>query len=181
MSGGHQGSILDQLLFLIFINDLPDDIICNPNLFADDVSLNTVMYDKNTCTKNLRDVLYRFYAWSVKWKMVFNPDTNKPVESIVLTNRSHCRIGQFPHQENPSLEQRRRLGKTVSFAEGKSQHHDTICYAFWKPFVIWTGSVCFNYKSKPTRASRHYAYFSKRMCTRPGDILQQSGELQMVQ
>ena len=39
----------DQLLALLFffINDLPDNLNCNPKLFDDDVSLNAVMYDDN--------------------------------------------------------------------------------------------------------------------------------------
>ena len=46
------------------------------------------MYDKNKCTKYLKHDLHRLYEWSVKWKMIFNPDPTKPAEEVIFTNRN---------------------------------------------------------------------------------------------
>ena len=42
-------------LFLIFVNDLLDELVCNPKLFADYVFLISLMHDQNSCTQSLRD------------------------------------------------------------------------------------------------------------------------------
>ena len=52
-SGVPQGSVLCPLLFLVFINDPPEHLIFNPKLFADDVSLNAIMYDEKYSTESI--------------------------------------------------------------------------------------------------------------------------------
>ena len=41
----HKGSILGPLLFLVYINDLPDNIESIAKLFADDTSLSSTVYN----------------------------------------------------------------------------------------------------------------------------------------
>ena len=76
-AGVPQGSILGPLLFLIYINDLPENLVSNPKLFADDTSLFSIISNKHLSAQNLNEDLNKINHWTFQWKMSFNPDPSK--------------------------------------------------------------------------------------------------------
>ena len=55
LDGVPQGSILSQLLFFVYINNLSDGLQCNSKVFPDDTSLFTVVYNINKATNDLNN------------------------------------------------------------------------------------------------------------------------------
>ena len=86
-AGAPQGSILDRLLFLIYINDLTDGLRCNVKLFADDTSIFTVVYDPHTAALDMNHDLNLIKLWALKWRMSFNPDPNKQEVEMTFSKK----------------------------------------------------------------------------------------------
>ena len=63
-AGVPQGSILGPLLFLIYINDLPENLVSNPELFADDISLFSVIRNKQSLAQSLNEDLNEINHWA---------------------------------------------------------------------------------------------------------------------
>ena len=76
-SGVPQGSVLGPLLFLIYINDLPDGITSMCKIFADDASLFSKVFDVNKSVTELNTDLEKISQLAYHWKMQFNPDPSK--------------------------------------------------------------------------------------------------------
>ena len=71
LSGVPQGSVLGTLLFLIYINDLDDNIISNVLKFADDTKVFRKVNNDGD-KQHLQNDLDRLVKWSEKWQMLFN-------------------------------------------------------------------------------------------------------------
>ena len=113
MSEIPQGSVLGLLLFLIYINDLPDGINSLCKIFADDTSLFSKVSDIHKSASNLNDNLEKINYWDYQWKMQFNPDPNKQANEVIFSrktssnNLSHppikfnnINISNCPHQKH---------------------------------------------------------------------------------
>ena len=85
ISGVQQGSVLQPLLFLIYINDLPYGIsLCK--IFADDKFLFSKVHNLNKSVNKLNADLEKIGQLAYRWKMQFNPDSNKQEKLFFLIN-----------------------------------------------------------------------------------------------
>ena len=70
-SGVPQGSILGPLLFLIYVNDIPENVKSTAKLFADDTKLYRKIENKRDC-ETLQEDLNSLACWSNQWLLRFN-------------------------------------------------------------------------------------------------------------
>ena len=95
LAGVPQGSILGPHLFLIYINDLPNELKSNAKLFADDTSLYTIVKDKNESANILNNDLQLISKWGYQWKMLFN---SEPAQEVLFSRKK-----QLQNHPNISL------------------------------------------------------------------------------
>ena len=87
-SGVPQGSVLGPLFFLIYTNDLPDNLESNCKIFADDTSLFYKVFDKHVSRATLNKHLELINNWVFQWKIQFNPDRNKQAQELYFSKKA---------------------------------------------------------------------------------------------
>lgn len=70
-SGVPQGSVLGPLLFIIYINDLPDVVKSHCKLFADDAKLYKQIANVQDF-EAIQEDLFELCRWTLKWQLFFN-------------------------------------------------------------------------------------------------------------
>ena len=74
------GLCLGSTVFLVYINDLVENVNCDVKMFADDTSLCLVVEDERRSANELNADLDRVQSWAWQWKMQLN--VNKTEEAV---------------------------------------------------------------------------------------------------
>ena len=92
--GVPQGSNLNPLLFLIYVNDMPNPTHhqTNKSQFADDSSKWTVSKNIDLAVKCLQRDLGKLARWCATWRIKLNPEKNK----VIIFSKSQTAIRAEP-------------------------------------------------------------------------------------
>ena len=79
---------MGPLLFLTYINDLPNGLQSNPKIFADDTSLFSTVQDITRSTVSPNNDLTKISELTVHWKMNFNRVPSKQAQGLLFSRKA---------------------------------------------------------------------------------------------
>ena len=95
LAGVPKGLILGPLLFLIYINDLPDNLKSLAILFVNDTLLFSAVHDPSKSEKFLNNDFQKISDQTFKWKMLFNSNVIKQAQEVIFSCKSIKQITQL--------------------------------------------------------------------------------------
>ena len=124
ISGIPQGSVLGPILFVIFINDMPDMVESMCQLFADDAKIfrNVHIRDEASNLKLQKD-LDNLYQWSQKWQLPFNTSKCKVLH---LGHNNPCHQYKMNGQKLQMIEEEKDLGVVIDNELKFHNHTSTV-------------------------------------------------------
>ena len=123
-SGVPQGSVLGPLLFLIYINDIADNVQSDCLLYADDTSLFDVVDDPTASAVKLNSDLERICDWAKRWLITINASKTKCMTFSVKRFKPFHPFVLFDNEVIDEVMQHTHLG--VTLASNLS----------WKPHIL---------------------------------------------
>ena len=120
-AGVPQGSVLGPLLFLVYVNDIADELTSLTRLFADDTSVGSSSMNLNRTIMRTNCDLDKISKWARKWLVKFNPSkTDIMVFSNI--NLPFEPIFQFENNMINTVKEHKHLGLTFQ-SNGKWTEH----------------------------------------------------------
>ena len=124
ISGIPQGTVLGPLLFVIYINDLLDEINSNGFLFADDTKIFQQITSRHDAL-SLQSDLAKLEEWSNTWMLNFHPDKCHVLTLGKIENIMHTHHYTINAQELEHVFEEKDLGVTFDFELSFEEHITT--------------------------------------------------------
>ena len=131
-AGVPQGSVLGPLLFLVYINDIVEDIESGINLFAGDTSLSLVVRNPSDAGMTLQDDINKINNSAELWLVKFNPVKS---ESLVISRKVSKPVHPNLDMSNtpiPNVQTHKHLGIHLSSDSSWDYHITNIVQKAWK-------------------------------------------------
>lgn len=138
--GVPQGSVLGPLLFLIYINDLVENLECDSFLFADDTSLFKRLHnDSASAADSLNRDLEKINLWCQKWLLHINVGKTKDILFSRKRQPSNLPPLYFNNLVIETVSSHKQLGIVLDAKLDWSEHIEDICSRSLQRINAWKG------------------------------------------
>ena len=122
LSGVPQGSVLGPVLFLVYVNDITNNLESTASLFADDAKIYRTLQTVDD-TEALQRDMERLREWSDEWLLTFNTDKCKTMHIGRSNQQAHYQLNGSRLEKST---QEKDLGIIVTNDLKSSAHVTTV-------------------------------------------------------